>query len=475
MKFPTSIDLTSAVSHQRRYLEAHYPGFVEWLSTKYYFASTLSEQLYNYINRPHETSRPTCPVCGKEIKYHKQRKYSLYCSNKCANRSQVKKDKSVGTCLEKYGVTNPSQCTDIKNKIKRANVEKYGVEYPSQLQSTQDGIKATCLEKYGVDNPAKLQSIKDKISSTLRSKPVKDKKQHTCLEKYGVDNPMKNKSIQDKLKTTINTRYGTDYTFQNEQIQNKIKQTNLSKYGVENPFQSPEIQNKSKQAFFNKYGVGNPLQSPGIQNKIKQTNLLRYGVENPGQFHEIQNKIKQTNLLRYGVENPFQSLVIQDKIKQTNLLRYGVENPIQSQVIRDKINTTKRINHTFNTSKIEDMFDTYLNEHNIPHIRQYKSTLYPFCCDFYLSVYDLYIEIQASWTHGGYPYDAERDAEKLKCWQSKHTRYYDTAIETWTQRDVKKRETAKLNNLNYLEIFSNDINECIKQFEHYIYPLKKTS
>ena len=114
------------------------------------------------------------------------------------------------------------------------------------------------------------------------------------------------------------------------------------------------------------------------------------------------------------------------------------------------------------------MFDTYLNTRGIQHVRQYKSALYPFCCDFYLPAYDLYIEIQASWTHGGHPYDAEHDAEKLEYWRSKHTRYYDAAIETWIQRDVKKRETAKLNKLNYLEIFSNDAGECIKQFEEHI-------
>jgi len=38
----------------------------------------------------------------------------------------------------------------------------------------------------------------------------------------------------------------------------------------------------------------------------------------------------------------------------------------------------------------------------------------------------------------------------------------------WTIRDVKKREIAKQNKLNYLEIFSNDINECISQLKQKI-------
>ena len=47
----------------------------------------------------------------------------------------------------------------------------------------------------------------------------------------------------------------------------------------------------------------------------------------------------------------------------------------------------------------------------------------------------------------------------------KHTNFYDTAIETWTQRDPLKRKTAKENNLNWVEIFSNDLNEVIKFYQ----------
>jgi hypothetical protein len=44
---------------------------------------------------------------------------------------------------------------------------------------------------------------------------------------------------------------------------------------------------------------------------------------------------------------------------------------------------------------------------------------------------------------------------------NKKTMYHAT-IETWTERDVKKREIAKNNKLNYLEIFKfTDINDVI--------------
>ncbi len=188
-----------------------------------------------------------------------------------------------------------------------------------------------------------------------------------------------------------------------------------------------------------------------------------------------KNKIKQTNLERYGVENPFQSESIKSKIKQTNLEEYGVEGYTQSQdyqsrlnEIQSKINNTKSSNNTFNASKIEEEFASHLDQNHIIYKRQYKSDLYPFNCDFYLPDYELYIEIQGSWTHGHHPYNIELDKETLNTWILKQSKYYNNTIKVWTEKDPLKRETAKLNNLNYLELFSNDINTIVEKFNSFI-------
>ena len=60
----------------------------------------------------------------------------------------------------------------------------------------------------------------------------------------------------------------------------------------------------------------------------------------------------------------------------------------------DKIIETKRENKTFNSSSIEEKFNTYLIENNISFIRQYRSELYPYACDFYFPDYNLYLEIK---------------------------------------------------------------------------------
>lgn len=138
--------------------------------------------------------------------------------------------------------------------------------------------------------------------------------------------------------------------------------------------------------------------------------------------------------------------------------------------VRQKSYDTKKKNNSFNTSKIEEQLKDYLISHNINFKTQYKSDLYPFMCDFYFPDKDLYVEIQGSWTHGGKPYDSEDEdcIRQLELWKSKNTKYYDKAIETWTVRDVNKRNIAKINNLNLIEIFSIDLDECIQKISEKI-------
>lgn len=51
---------------------------------------------------------------------------------------------------------------------------------------------------------------------------------------------------------------------------------------------------------------------------------------------------------------------------------------------------------------------------------------------------------------------------------------YDIAVKVWSKRDVLKRETARKNNLNYLEVFSMDVNDVIKKFINTISILKSS-
>ena len=124
------------------------------------------------------------------------------------------------------------------------------------------------------------------------------------------------------------------------------------------------------------------------------------------------------------------------------------------------------------SSKVEIDFYKYLiNTFSFENVDpQHYDDQYPYSCDFFIPGLDLYIEIQGSWTHGKHPFNPgdKKDNEKLNYWQSKDSEYYNNAIYTWTDLDVRKRVCARDNHLNYLEIFSNNIEDCITIFENYI-------
>ena len=82
----------------------------------------------------------------------------------------------------------------------------------------------------------------------------------------------------------------------------------------------------------------------------------------------------------------------------------------------------------------------------------------------------MYLEIQGSWTHGYRPFNPNNKDDQLQLleWQSKNNEFYNSAIKTWTIRDVLKRETAKKNNLNYLEVFTTNINVLIDEYKRAI-------
>lgn len=243
------------------------------------------------------------------------------------------------------------------------------------------------------------------------------------------------------------------------------KQTCMTKYGGVAPACSKEVRNKMEKANLERFGVVNAMQNKEISNRSQQTREELYGgCGNASK--KSQKRYKETLLKKYGVDNPMKSEDIQESFKNSLFEKYGVYYTPQIPGITEKISRTKRLNHTFGTSQIENLFEHYLKDNNIEYEYQYKCDRYPFNCDFYIKEYDLFIEIQANWCHGFCAFDKNNEycVEKLNIWKSKKTKFYENAIETWTIRDVKKRNIAKENNLNYLEIFSNNIDEVIHEY-----------
>lgn len=133
----------------------------------------------------------TCslPSCGKLFKSSK----SLYCCKDC---------RKAGAWLQR----------------KSTNLQKFGVENPFQSQEIKDKIKTILVSKYGVDNPMKADVFNDKAHKTM-------------LEKYGHSHALQAPAILDKMKTTMLERHGAPASLQSGQIRNSIHETMKAKYG----------------------------------------------------------------------------------------------------------------------------------------------------------------------------------------------------------------------------------------------------
>lgn len=384
-----------------------YPCIKNYILNRYHDSlspqETLRRMEYNI------ETRPKCKVCGNDVQYVGKpgkvfgngvdKLFKPFCSKSCANKYNYEKAKK--TKIEKYGSSNNEK------KRKQTCLEKYGVENYNNHEQT---IK-TNIERYGGVAPACNEEIHNRIVESFKK---------TYSERGD--------EIDAKKKQTTFERYGNE----NYRNVDKIKETWANKTDKERN----EIKEKTRQTFIEKYG------DPGYRNvsKGKQTKFERYG--NP-HYNNIK-KNKETLLKKYGV----------DSYSKTDMFRKLMLEKWQNTNFREKIYNTKKKNNSFNKSKQEEfiyeLLNTLLGEQDI--IRQHNTDEYPFNCDFYIKSLDLYIEYQGFYTHNFRPFDKnnKNDVEEANVLLLK----YKDVWETWTIRDVQKRETAKKNNLNYVELWS---------------------
>ena len=257
------------------------------------------------------------------------------------------------------------------------------------------------------------------------------------------------KSVYDRLKNSKETnklKYGAEYFCQTDDYIKKVKETNLKNFGVEYPMKSITIRNKSK-----------------------ETNLKNLGVEYPAQSKICLKRRDTTNIKKYGYTCPLLNEKVKLKSYQTMIQKYDYIYPIQNEklkeIILNKSYNTKLKNKSFNKSKDEEEIFNLLKEKYPNTLRQYKSELYPWNCDFYIPEIDTYIEYQGHWTHGKglchcpYDYNNKEHIQLVKLWEEKK---FIKPLYVWTILDPLKRKTAKENNLNWLEFFTVD--DFIKWF-----------
>jgi hypothetical protein len=146
-----------------------------------------------------------------------------------------------------------------------------GCKECSKIKSTQ-----TNLKKYGVENPFQSEEIKQKIKATN-------------LEKYGVENPSQSPEIHQKKIETSLKNYGCEYPTQSKIIREKSKQTNFNKYGVSFAMKLPEVAQKSVETRFKNKNYIKSTSSEEAKNYIKAYIKEKNYKLNQCAFSDIEN------------------------------------------------------------------------------------------------------------------------------------------------------------------------------------------
>lgn len=213
-------------------------------------------------------------------------------------------------------------------------------------------------------------------------------------------------------------------------------------------------------------GLGHHKWSDEQRAKVEHTFMEKYGAKR--YLDSVEGKSKMTKIrlsmqFRKHMSERNSSKDVLAKMRNTCLKRYGVEYAVRNSDVLNKIFNSKAKNGTWNSSKPEEMMYGLLCDRfgNSAIERQYRDDRYPFACDFYIKSYDLFIELNASWTHGGHWFNSNSidDIQMLQKWHNKNSAFYDEAIKTWLYRDVSKLNTALNNNLNYCVFWDNDLTD----------------
>jgi hypothetical protein len=194
-------------------------------------------------------------------------------------------------------------------------------------------------------------------------------------------------------------------------------------------------------------------------------------------FRHINKTIAIQN--KYGVDNVFRLDSVKKQIENTCIRKYGKISYLATPYCQNLSHSREAIIKGINTMKAKGVFKGGTSSQEIKIldilktkfpdvIHSYKDDiLYPFNCDFYIPSEDIWIELNFHWTHGFHRFNPndKNDIIKLEIMKSKHDRYYDRAINVWTNSDPLKLKTAIDNDLNY-KVFYNE-NEFYEWFNKY--------
>ena len=271
---------------------------------------------------------------------------------------------------------------NITKKIFNSVCNYFNIKKSKELITIQ--IKRDYVNKYGVENPQQRKEIREKTKNT-------------CLDKYGYENPYQVPEIKEKIKQTNLKKYGVEYTSQCEQIKEKIKKTMLKKYGVDHNWKSEKSRTKMKKTMLKKYGVEYALQSNEIKENMKLNNIKKYGCKSPTEIHineEHLNVLLNKDLFLNFINTlDYEDRTIYNVSKLLNVTFTTINNYAHTYNLWDNFN------HNSLTSNLELQIILFLNENKIDYVLHDRSLIKPFEIDIWLPKFNFAIECNGNYWH----------------------------------------------------------------------------
>lgn len=183
--------------------------------------------------------------------------------------------------------------------------------------------------------------------------------------------------------------------------------------------------------------------------KLTETQLNLYGgVGLAGK--QAMKKASKTVMERYGVTNAMRSKEITSKSI----------SPFADVQVQRKAHVTRLMNKkaakTQSSAELV-IYEALVQRYGIDDVlyeygvHPYDAR-YPYSCDFYIKSQDLFIEVNAHYSHGNHWYDAldHDDVLRVKHLLASDSHRSKAAVKTWTVDDAAKRAKAKRSGIKYL-------------------------
>lgn len=402
--------------------------------------------------------------------------------------------------LERTGIDPGYHNASVKTELKGVDRHAYKIEHVKQrvgLPVARDLVeqfgaceldKAGVLAQLGLHDAVNLIKLADLFTGLGLGVEFKDADRRArrgvmeagMIAQYGTDNPFKLDDFQEKAAQTREERYGARYTLaegsvfadearkKGQESLEPIRRAKRERTLARKKREREERQRERALHGYHRRTLTDEEKIVANERRIA-TSQSRYGVDHPSQRASFRQSVSQYMC------DPDNQRRIRARTVATNQERYGVayftqlpeHRQEQSRRMSDpshqrRILSAKRENGTLATSAPEDalyeLLVDYMNQHGMTVVRQYRDEKrYPFAVDFYIPERDLFIELNGSWSHGGHWYEVDRemDQKTVQTWlrKGKKSKYYRVALETWTKRDVRKREAARQAELNYVTLW----------------------